>query len=82
VARYRHGIAAKSIEFILERLEGDLDEGNAGEAGRLLPLARGVDLDSVFERGLDSIIEGIATDHRSRSRRVMRERSERAGYRR
>ena len=82
VARGRHGIVAKSNDFILEQLEGDLDDGNAGEAGRLLPLARDVDLDSVFERGLDCIIEGIAKDHRRRSLRVMRERPKRAGYRR
>lgn len=70
VARGRHGIAAKSNAFIIDRLERDLDEEDTGEAGRLLPLAREVDLESVFERSLDSILEGIAANRRPALRRV------------
>jgi len=60
VARAKHGVAATSDDSILRRTEVDLEEDEVDETARLLPLVRDVDLKSVFEKSLESIIEGIA----------------------
>jgi AcrR family transcriptional regulator len=81
VARAKHGIAATSDDSILKRTEGDLEEDDVDETARLLPLVRDVDLESVFEKSLDSIIAGIAATLQSGLRPVPGKRLKRAARR-
>lgn len=67
VTRHQRVVAGKSDRALVARASSLLIEDDYGLTEQVLPFVRGLDLDSVFERGLDAIIDELANRRRRAS---------------